>query len=87
MNTNSAIRDTCFFCKAVWGKCTCTFPSVMNEDGSLVEEGASKVPGFDWSSFYVTEPNVSVCGRFFVDPFVYYGEAYRAWAASQEKKP
>jgi len=75
--------DSCFFCHGVWGKCTCKFPSVTNNDGTMVDD-VDAVPGFDWKDFYVTEPNVSVCGRFFVDPFVYYGDAYRAFVKNQE---
>jgi len=85
VSTSNGIRDTCFHCKAAWGKCTCRFPTVVNDDGTTVED-ASAVPGFDWKDFYITEPNVSVCGRFFVDPFVYYGDAYLAFVKDQEAR-
>jgi hypothetical protein len=66
-----AERSTCSFCGGQWGVCTCAFDA-PDEEGCL-PEGAR---GFDSRDFFVTEPNISVCGRFYVDPVAYYGEAY-----------
>jgi hypothetical protein len=63
-----AIRATCYFCENAWGACTCTFPN-----GAEARARA----GFDFGDVWVTDPSVSVCGRFYVDPLVYYGEALR----------
>lgn len=57
--------EKCFFCRQEWGSCECDF--ILDEDG------------FNFNEFYITRPNVSVCTRFFVDPYVYYGEAYKKW--------
>lgn len=74
-----AYRETCYFCRAAWGACSCDFPDAVNEAGEAVEDLAT-LPGFDFPSagVYVTAPNVSLCGRFYVDPTVYYGAAYEA---------
>ena len=56
---NGGLRGTCFFCDQSWGKCSCI---------ALAEDQA-----FDWEAFRITEPGVSTCGRFFVDPMKYYG--------------
>lgn len=61
-------RETCYFCDNRWGKCTCAFP-----DCAVYDPNA---PGFEWGCFFITAPNVSECTRFFVDPVVYYGEAF-----------
>ena len=51
----------CYFCGNKWGKCICEW---------------DKESGFEWEGFFITEPNVSECGRTFVDPVKYYGQAY-----------
>lgn len=41
---------------------------------------------FEWECFLITEPNVSECTRFIVDPNKYYGEAFKqAWAKGEIK--
>jgi hypothetical protein len=57
-------RDTCVFCGARWGKCSCKF----DPHG-----------GFLWRGSMITEPCVSECGRFFVDPEAYYGATFVVW--------
>lgn len=59
----------CFFCENVWGKCTCQFPGPND----------AEAPGFDFHEFFITNPSLSVCRRYFVNPFVYYGQAYCKW--------
>lgn len=59
-------RETCYFCHNSWGKCTCASPGPENREA----------PGFLWNEMWINEPNVSECTRYFVDPVVYYGEAY-----------
>lgn len=71
------IIDRCYFCHGEWGKCACNFPSVTSDDGTVVDDAAT-VPGFEWGGCYITAPNVSVCGRFYVEPNIYYGAAYAA---------
>ena len=67
-----AIRDTCAWCEAAWGSCTCQFPDPKECD-------VREVPGFDYQGMWIVQPNVSVCGRFYVDPVRYYGKAYTDW--------
>lgn len=62
-------RETCYFCKNPWGGCRCDFPQ---DDGS----GVCHPDGFDWEGMWITQPNVSACTRFFVDPVIYYGQPY-----------
>lgn len=66
------IRETCYFCDAAWDECQC--------DGPVAA-------AFGFDSFLVTRPAVSVCGRFYVDPVAYYGDAFvqarRAWEEYQ----
>lgn len=64
---DDGIRTQCHFCRQLWGKCTCKW------NGSSFEHGGD----------IITEPNLSECGRFFVNPEVYYGDAYKRWAASR----
>lgn len=63
----SLILNRCYFCDGRWGKCTC--PALAGEESLFEAVGCA-----------VAEPNVSVCGRDFVDPVAYYGEAYVEWA-------
>jgi hypothetical protein len=58
-------RETCYKCQNHWGKCSC--PEAGEE--ALFEHGGVAI----------VDPSVSHCGRFFVDPEVYYGEAYKEW--------
>lgn len=67
-------RQTCFSCDQVWGECTCK--SVDSDD--------ENAPGFDFKDLWITNPNVSICTRFFVDPTEYYGEAYTSWVAASK---
>lgn len=55
--------EHCFFCHNKWGKCTCL---------PLSE-------GFTHNGTTITEPNVTECGRFYIDPFEYYGDSYKNW--------
>jgi hypothetical protein len=57
----------CFFCHRIWGACQC--PEVR--------------PGFLWNEYLITEPNLDETSRQFVDPEVYYGEAYLKWKAER----
>ena len=52
--------EKCYFCKSTWGKCQCK----------------ALPDGFEHDGTHITEPNVTECGRFFVDPFEYYGVDY-----------
>jgi len=58
--------ESCYFCHAAWGSCTCRFPDPADEDA----------PGFKFDEFWINDPSTSVCGRFCVDPNAYYGKAY-----------
>jgi hypothetical protein len=62
------IRETCYFCTQDWDHCTCKWP------GDSI--------GFNTEDFFITDPNVSECGRFFVDPVKYYGTPYVSWVAN-----
>ncbi len=50
------------------------------DDSSSVDE-----LGFLADGYFITSPNVTECGRFFVDPIVYYGQPYIDWAKEREK--
>lgn len=70
---NTKHLERCYFCLNVWGECMCDFPKY---DGS----GDCQEPGFDFDeSTWITAPNVSECGRFFVDPVECYGRWYVEW--------
>lgn len=64
------VRTTCYKCEASWGSCHC--PDVVEE------------LGFEWNGMLIVNPVVSECGRFFVEPELYYGEAYIEWLLSME---
>lgn len=82
--TADGLRSHCFFCGATWGACTCEFPD--QADLAAYAEAAGlpfdlgDLPGFDFGGkdFWITDPGVSVCGRFYVDPLTYYGEELRS---------
>ena len=65
---NSGFRSTCFSKGHNWGECTCK--TEVHED-----------EGFEFQGTNIIDPSVSECGRFFVEPSVYYGEAYINWLA------
>lgn len=60
------MRKTCYFCNAKWGRCTCKFDE--HPDAGFLFHGTA-----------ITDPCVSECGRFYVDPIEHYGAAYVAW--------
>jgi hypothetical protein len=60
------LRNTCFIANHAWGECTC-----KNE----VVEGQ----GFVFEGTDIVDPTISTCGRFFVEPEIYYGETYINW--------
>ena len=69
-------RARCYFCRGLWGACMCDWP---NPEVSETDE----IDGFDHKGFWIVQPNVSTCTRFYVDPEQYYGAAYLAWASDQ----
>lgn len=65
MNGASAIsggRDTCAFCRRAWGECACF------QDGANI--------AFEHNGDLIERPNVSSCGRFFVEPVIVYDQAW-----------
>ena len=36
--------------------------------------------GFEWEGIWITDPTMSECGRFEVNPIEYYGEQYERYA-------
>lgn len=78
------VTDRCYFCGGAWGACTCAFPSVLDDEGRLVDVPDEE--GFDWCGMFVTEPNVSDCGRWFVNPVTYYGAAYVEWVRKRGRE-
>ena len=36
--------------------------------------------GFEWEGIWITDPTMSECGRFEVNPIEYYGEQYEWYA-------
>lgn len=71
-----AYLPACFFCGNEWGKCLCRWDN-PDECGRMPENAK----GFDTGDFFITQPNVSECTRYFVDPVRYYGAAYVEAAA------
>lgn len=65
MDTETTIRETCFFCNLPWGKCVC--PALAEGEG------------FDFKGFIIDDPSTDESGRFYVDPVAHYGEAFTAW--------
>lgn len=63
----TVVLATCYFCHKGWGKCGCRWDDT---------------PKFTSRGIVITEPNVSECGRFFVDPEACYGRSYVAWRDS-----
>lgn len=57
-------RGSCWFCHKQWEKCTCKW---------------DEKDGFTYHDFFIYMPNVTECGRFFVDPVTYYGDAFIEW--------
>lgn len=77
--------ERCYFCDHTHGSCTCAFPSV-DDIGDLdvaVRDGVA----FDTGSEIVSQPNVSFCGRFYVNPVAYWGHPYEVWAKMRGLKP
>ncbi len=60
---DNGVRASCYARHHEWGECDCK---------SEFPEGE----GFEFEGMWITDATVSECGRFFVDPYVYYGEAY-----------
>lgn len=72
------MRKTCYGCGGEWGACTCPEADLM--DRGLDGEAPA---AFEWNGFAIINPYVSECGRFYVDPVLYYGDAFRAWQAAR----
>lgn len=71
LSDDDCVRSTCYFCGGCWMECVC--PELSIEEG------------FDTGDMVITEPCVSECGRFYVDPVLAYGEAYKKWLAERER--
>ena len=41
-----------------------------------------KYEGFEFEGQTITDPSLSECQRFFVDPYLHYREAYTSWLES-----
>lgn len=57
--------ESCFVCDGGWGTCCC--------QDSITEL-------FVWQGVSIVDCTVSSCGRFYVNPVAYYGDAYIQWA-------
>lgn len=81
MQTPEGYRDTCFFCGQEWGKCSCNgaHGTLGTGDPSI----DAYLLGFDFDDMWITDWTLDASGRFYVDPFVYYGDAYRAFLKSR----
>jgi hypothetical protein len=66
--------EFCYFCRAAYGACSCDWPDPEERDGAEYL--------FEHHGTIIAKPNVSVCGRFFVNPVLYYGAAYVTWFRS-----
>lgn len=73
--TSDGLRSACWFCGGTWGKCACSWPDSVDTDG------------FDFEGFFISQPNITECNRFFVDPVLYYGDAFVRWWARHPKNP
>lgn len=72
----SAARETCAFCRNRYGACVCGFPE---PDGADLEALVQAGEAFDTGDMIITAPNVSECGRYFVEPVLAYGDAWLAY--------
>lgn len=59
-------RSTCYTAGHNWGKCTCKTEVELEQ-------------GFEFEGHTIVDPSVSECGTYFVEPSVYYAEAYKRW--------
>lgn len=66
IDTASGFRTTCFTANHKWGECTCK--TEVSED-----------KGFVWQGVLIVDPTVSDCGRYFVEPTIFYGQTYKEW--------
>lgn len=64
MSEIKIVLSQCFYCSGEWGACTCKWQG----------------PGFEYDYTIITEPNVGVSGFPYVNPYLYYGAAFLAWA-------
>src|SRR5512138_2730871 len=67
MRGGTMTLSACYFCHGHRGLCKCAWAPSDSSDG------------FDSGGTWITNPGISSCGRFFVDPNVTYGRAYRRW--------
>lgn len=67
--TVELFRDTCYACNNEWGKCVC----------QTSEDDPEK---FEFNGVSIVDERVSDCGRFFVEPTLYYGEAFLTYQKS-----
>ena len=61
----SGYRETCYLCDQVYGRCVC--PDMPARSGFIFE------------GMLITDPSVDETGRFYVEPEVYYGQAFKDW--------
>jgi hypothetical protein len=64
-------RGVCFTAGHSWGSCTCK--TEVSED-----------EGFEYKDTNIVDPSLSECGRFFIEPTVYYGQTYIDWKNKRE---
>ena len=62
---NKAIISACYFCGGKWGECECKNMTVSEDNG------------FTFNSTSIIDPRVDESGICFVDPHLYYGDAYK----------
>ena len=63
---DNGLRGICFTANHKWGKCTCK-TEVPEEEG------------FTFEGTTIVDPSISGDGICFVEPTIYYGEAYINW--------
>lgn len=78
-----AYRTTCAFCDSRFGRCSCFGPIDDEPDlTGLVRDGLA----FDTGDMIITHPNLSECGRFFVEPALAYGLPFVKWATANRDR-
>lgn len=71
-NVEDIYPNVCFQCRNSFNRCTC--------------EELAPEDGFMYNGTLITNPFTSECGRFLVNPFLYYGKHYINFLILKNKK-
>jgi hypothetical protein len=83
VETPDGYRSHCWFCHGKWGECKCDWHDYSAY--GIIPEDAE---GFDWNGeMFISQPNVSCNTIDFVNPSIYYGQAFVSWWENHPKNP